>query len=78
MLKTNPSQMKILGVPYTTAHYGMEDMAKKDILKKRKSAKVISYSINYGSLSATMLAVLCENSKTEALLGKKPVLKKHH
>lgn len=65
----------ISGVPYTTAHYGMEELAKKDVLKKCKSAKLISYSLNYGSLSAIRIAILYENSKTEALLGKKPVLK---
>jgi len=65
----------ISGVPYTTAHYGMEELAKKDILIKRKSAKLISYSINYNSLSAIRLAILYENSKTESLLDKKQALK---
>lgn len=69
------SASDISGVPYTTAHYGMEELAKKDILRKRKSAKLISYSLNYNSLSAIRFAILYENSKTEALLDKKPVLK---
>lgn len=66
---------EIKAVPYTTAHYGMEDMAGKDILKKHKSGKSIIYTPNYGSLSAFKIAVFYENTRAERLLNRAPLLR---